>query len=145
MSERTPSPETLQVGEELPEAAIEMSWEKLMQFNRYVTGGKDTKNIHTDDETARRAGLPRAIATGRHPVDFIAERMVDLFGAGFVAGGKIDVTFVKPIMPGDTIRITAKVKEKIPENGKTRVVLDVALVNPKGEPFTVGTASALAG
>ena len=78
-------------------------------------------------------------------MDFISERMVDLFGAGFVSGGEISVTFVKPIFPGDTIRITAKVKEKAPENGKTRVVFDVALVNQDDIPVTAGTASGLAG
>ncbi len=145
MTSPLPSPSDLEAGQEIPAAVFEIGREEILKFNRYVTGGKDTKNIHTDDETARRAGLPRALATGRHPVCFITERMVDLFGTGFLSGGEIDVAFVKPIFPGDTVRVTAKVKEKRKENGKVRLVLDVSLVNQDDTPVTVGTASGIAG
>ena len=134
----------LQAGDELPEASYEMGWNQFLKFNRYVSGGEDTKNIHTDDTIARKAGLPGAIAAGRHPASFISERMVELFGTGFISGGDLDVTFVKPIFPGDILRLTAKVKEKREEDGNTRVVLEVALVNQDGAPVTVGTASGLA-
>jgi len=143
MSGSFPAPGALGPGDEVPPVSREMGWEQIKKYNRYVTGGKDTKNIHTDDETARKAGLPRAIATGRHPVSFIAEHLTDLFGAGFAAGGEIDVAFVKPIIPGDTLSVTAKVKEKAPEGDKRRVVLEVALVNQDGVAVTVGTASGL--
>ncbi len=143
MSGNLPAPGSLGPGDEVPPVSHEVGRDQILKYNRYVTGGKDTKNIHTDDETARKAGLPRAIATGRHPVSFIAEHLIDLFGAGFVAGGEIDVAFVKPIIPGDTLSVTARVKEKIPEGDGTRVVLDVALVNQEGVTVTVGTASGL--
>ncbi len=143
MRANLPATGVLGPGDEIPPVLREMGWEQIIKYNRYVTGGKDTKNIHTDDETARKAGLARAIATGRHPVSFIAEHLTELFGAGFVAGGEIDVAFVKPIIPGDTLSVTAMVKEKIPEGDKTRMILDVALVNQEGISVTVGTASGL--
>ncbi len=130
-------------GDQIPEVSREVGWEQILKYNRYVTGGKDTKNIHTDDETARKAGLPRAVATGRHPVSFISEHLVDLFGEGFVSGGEIDVAFVKPIFPGDTVTVTAEVREILPEGDRRRVVLDLSMVNQEGVPVTVGTASGL--
>ena len=94
MSANLPAPGSLGPGDEIPPVSHEMGWEQIRKYNRYVTGGKDTKNIHTDDEAARKAGLPRAVATGRHPVSFISEHLIDLFGAGFIAGGEIEVAFI---------------------------------------------------
>ncbi len=143
-----PSAGGLAPGDKIPGIDRKIGREQILKYNRYVSGGKDTLNIHTDDETARRAGLPRAIATGRHPVSFISEHLVDLFGMGFCAGGEIDVAFVKPIFPGDILTLTAEVREILPPGdgagvGGRRVVLDVALVNQEGITVTVGTASGL--
>jgi acyl dehydratase len=138
-----PLAESFAAGDKIPEISREVGWDQILKYNRYVSGGKDTKNIHTDDGIARKAGLPRALATGRHPVSFISEHLVDLFGMGFVSGGEIDVAFVKPIFPGDTVTITAEVREILPEGARRRVVLDLLMVNQEGVPVTVGTASGL--
>ena len=134
--------ENLESGDALPERTHEVDWEDILKFNRYVTGGVDTKNIHTDDEVARKAGLPRAVATGRHPVSFITELMVDHLGFGFITGGEIDVSFVKPIFPGDVLTLKAVLKEKTLDDGATRYLFDVSLTNQGGAAVTVGTAGA---
>ena len=142
MKEKIPSPGELKVGEKIIGTIHELGREEIRRYNRYVTGGEDTLNIHTDDETARRAGLPRAVATGRHPVSFISERLVDIFGFGFLMGGEIDVAFVKPIFPNDTVHIEITVREIRSEVTGTRALLDISLVNQDSIPVTVGTASA---
>ena len=134
--------ENLKTGDALPERTHEVDWEDILKFNRYVTGGLDTKNIHTDDEVARKAGLPRAVATGRHPVSFITELMVDHLGMGFITGGEIDVSFVKPIFPGDVLTLKAVLREKTLDDGATRCLFDVSLTNQEGAAVTVGTAGA---
>ena len=130
----------MNIGDELPERTHKVDWEDILKFNRYVTGGVDTKNIHTDDEVARKAGLPRALATGRHPVSFITELMVDYLGMGFITSGEIDVSFVKPIFPGDVLTLKAVLREKTPENGAMRYLFDVSLVNQDGAAVTIGIA-----
>ena len=130
----------MNIGDTLPERTYKVDWEDILKFNRYVTGGVDTKNIHTDDEVARKAGLPRALATGRHPVSFITELMVDHLGMGFITNGEVDVSFVKPIFPGDVLTLQVVLKEKTPEEGATRYLFDVSLVNQDGAAVTVGTA-----
>lgn len=132
----------MNIGDELPERTHEVDWEDILKFNRYVTGGLDTKNIHTDDKVARKAGLPRAVATGRHPVSFITELMVDHLGFGFITGGGIDVSFVKPIFPGDVLTLKAVLKEKTLDQGATHYLFDVSLTNQEGAAVTVGTAGA---
>ena len=132
--------ENLEPGDALPERTHKVDWEDILKFNRYVTGGVDTKNIHTDDEVARRAGLPRAVATGRHPVSFITELMVDHLGMGFITGGAVEVSFVKLIFPGDVLTLRAVLKEKTPDEGATQYLFDVSLTNQDGGAVTVGTA-----
>lgn len=148
MSAPLPRPADLKAGDEIPGVSRPLGREEIRRYNRYASGGEDTLNIHTDDETARRAGLPRALATGRHPVSFLSERLVDVFGPGFLAGGEIEVAFVKPIFPGGTVRTHIRVREIRPEAGgpeagRRRALMDVSLIDQDGTPVTVGTASAL--
>ena len=133
--------EKMEIGDALPERTHKVDWEDILKFNRYVTGGLDTKNIHTDDEVARKAGLPRAVATGRHPVSFITELMVDHLGMGFITGGELDVSFVKPIFPGDVLTLSATLKEKTSDDGAKSYSFDVSLTNQDGVAVTIGTAS----
>ncbi len=133
----------LDIGDEIDPVTYEITQEKINIYSRYVFHGKDTKNIHTDDEIARSAGLPRALAQGRYPVGYISERMMDFFGQGWVQGGKIEVSLVKGIFPGDTITVKGIITEKIPEGDAVRLVLDVWLENQAGEPATAGIASGL--
>lgn len=133
----------LDIGYEIEPITYEITQEKINIYSRYVFHGRDTKNIHTDDEVARKAGLPRALAQGRYPIGYISERMMDFFGQGWVQGGKLEVSLVKGIFPGDTITVKGVITEKIAEGDKTRLVLDVWLENQHGEPATAGVASGL--
>jgi acyl dehydratase len=138
-----PAHKDLAIGYALEPISYDITQEKINTYSRYVFHGKDTKNIHTDDEVARQAGLPRALAQGRYPIAYISERMLEFFGQGWVQGGKLDVTLVKGVYPGDTLTVKGVVTQKIPEGNAMRLVLDVWLENQTGEPATTGTASGL--
>jgi acyl dehydratase len=144
MSPLTEAHAGLDIGYEIEPVTYDMTQEKINVYSRRVFDGRDTKNIHTDDEVARRAGLPRALAQGRYPIAYISERMLAFFGMGWIQGGKLDVTLIKGIFPGDTITVKGVITEKIPEDGAVRLVLDVWLENQQGEQATAGVASGLA-
>jgi acyl dehydratase len=133
----------LPVGHQIEPLSYDITPEKIATYSRFVFYGKDTRNIHTDDEVAQRAGLPRALAQGRYPVAYISERLMEFFGLGRNQGGKIDVAFVKGIFPVDKIAVKGVVTEKQPEGDKVRLQLDVWLENQDGEKVTAGTASGL--
>ncbi|MEW6333692.1 MAG: MaoC family dehydratase [Thermodesulfobacteriota bacterium] len=136
--------ENLEIGSAVAPREYRITQEKINTYSRYAFHGKDTKNIHTDDEVARRAGLPRALAQGRYPVGYLSEYLLDVFGEGWIRGGKLDVSLVKPIFPGDTLTLRGVVREKLPEGTFTRIILDVWIENQNGEKATVGSASGLA-
>ena len=133
----------LDIGHEIEPVTYDITQEKINIYSRRVFNGRDTKNIHTDDDVARRAGLPRALAQGRYPIAYMSERMLAFFGTGWIQGGKLDVTLVKGIFPGDTITVKGVITEKSLEAGAVRLVLDVWLENQHGEQATAGVASGL--
>lgn len=133
----------LDIGYEIEPLSYHITQGKINQYSRYVFYGQDTKNIHTDDEVARRAGLPRALAQGRYPVAYLSERMLEFFGRGWIEGGKLEVTLVKGVYPGDTLTVKGVITDKIPEGNAIRLVLEVCLENQAGEPATAGIASGL--
>jgi len=133
----------LEIGYALEPVSYAITQEKINTYSRYVFHGQDTKNIHTDDEVARRAGLPRALAQGRYPIGYISERLLAFFGTGWIEGGRLEVTLIKGIYPGDTITVQGVITQKLPEGNAVRLVLDVWLENQAGEHATAGTASGL--
>lgn len=133
----------IEVGYEIEPKRYDITQEKVNIYSRYVFHGQDTQNIHTDDDVARRAGLPRALAQGRYPIAYISERMLEFFGTGWIQGGKLEVSLVKGIFPGDTITVKGVVTDKVPEGQAVRLVLDVWLENQHGEQATLGVASGL--
>ena len=133
----------LEVGSNIEPRVHEITQEKINNYSRYAFHGKDTKNIHTDDEVARKAGMPRALAQGRYPVGYLSEYLLAFFERGWIQGGRLEVSLVKPIFPGDMITIRGVVSEKIQEGKLTRIMLDIWLENQNGEKATVGTASGL--
>ncbi len=133
----------LPIGHEIEPLDYAITPEKIARYSRFVFYGKDTKNIHTDDEAAHRAGLPRALAQGRYPVAYISERLMEFFGLGWLQGGRMDVAMVKGIYPGDTVTVKGVVTGSEAEGSGVRLTLDVWLENQDGEKVTVGTASGL--
>ena len=72
---------------------------------------------------------------------YVSEMMTRLLGAGFVTGGTISMTFIKPVYAGDRLTVRGVVTEVRSENGARRVVVEVWCENQHGEKTAVGTAS----
>jgi acyl dehydratase len=67
--------------------------------------------------------------------------MVEFAGAGFVRGGAMSVALVKPVYAGDHVTVCGVVRERRPEDGGTRAVVEVWCENQHGERTAVGSAS----
>ena len=53
-----PAHSNLEIGFEIEPRTYAITQEKIDIYSRYAFFGKEVKNIHTDDETARKAGIP---------------------------------------------------------------------------------------
>ncbi len=101
-------------------------------------------NIHSDEETARERGLGGALAQGGQLVGYLNEMMLKALGPGFLSGGEISVTFIRPVRPGDEVTARATQKAAASENGRKRVEFEIWLENQNGEKCVVGTAAGFA-
>jgi acyl dehydratase len=105
----------------------------------------DIATIHNDQAAAEAEGLPGPIAVGPQVAALIFRMVREAFGSGWIEGGKISLTFRRPI-PCDAY-CTAKgtVTATEPEGERTRVTCDVWVETADGEKTIVGTASGLVG
>jgi acyl dehydratase len=125
-------------GATLPEIVKEVSQRRIDVYS-----GVRPRSIHTDEGWARAKGFPTCLAQAMMSTAYVSEMMTRFVGAGFVKGGRMAMTFIKPVLAGDRLTVHGVVKDKHPEGGRTRVVVEVWCENQRGEKTAVGTASGL--
>lgn len=96
----------------------------------------DEKNIHTDDDVARAAGLPAAIAAGVQFMSYILDMLQRAYGSQSVPGTVLDVRIKAPVFAGDTVTAGGRVATA----ANDLVLLDVWCENQRGEQVIFGTA-----
>ncbi len=128
------------IGQKLPSLTKEISQRKIDAYS-----GVRPRSIHTDEAWARAKGFRVPLAQGMMSTAYVSEMMTSFLGAGFVQGGSMSVTFTRPVYAGDRLTVHGVVTEKRPENGATRVVVEVWCENQHGEKTMVGSATGLLG
>ena len=106
--------------------------------------GVRPKSIHTDAEWAQKKGFAAPLAQGLMSTAYVSQMMVDFLGEGFVKGGSINVSFIKPVLAGDTLTMHGAVRSKEADGAHTRVTVEFWCENQQGIKTLVGTASGLA-
>lgn len=128
----------LAVGDELPPLTKPIAQRRIDCYS-----GVRPHSIHTDPEWARQKGFKAPLAQGMMSTAYVSELMVKTVGAGFVRGGRMSVSFVKPVFVGDTLTVRGRVKSREAEGSRTRVTVEVWCENQDGMKTMVGTASGL--
>lgn len=134
----TVSSDAITIGQELPTLVKEISQRQIDAYS-----GVKPRSIHSDEAFARAKGFRAPLAQGMMSTAYVSELMTKFLGSGFVKGGSISVAFTKPVYVGDRLTVHGVVKELRPENGATRVVVDVWCENQDHGKTMVGTASGL--
>jgi acyl dehydratase len=88
--------------EQLGPLVREMTFENMLL---YEPPGE--KSIHTDDELARQAGLPAAIATGTLFLAYVFDLLYRRYGVESLVGTGVDVRIRLPVFAGDRIETEA--------------------------------------
>jgi 3-hydroxybutyryl-CoA dehydratase len=128
----------IKVGQVLPSLGKELSQRKIDAYS-----GVRPRSIHTDAAWAREKGFRAPLAQGMMSTAYVSELMTRLLGAGFVQGGTMSLSFVKPVYADDRLTVHGVVADVRAQDGVTRVVVDVWCENQEGEKTAVGTASGL--
>ncbi len=135
---------TVPVGAQVTPLCKQVTFEQMIAFTGMaydLSAGE--KTYHTDIDFAKSFGLPTAIAQGQMSACYVSELMTRFFGWGWRRGGKMLVKFINAVFAGDTLYVSGAVREKVPEGGSTRIILDVWCENQAGKKVTVGEASGL--
>jgi peroxisomal enoyl-CoA hydratase 2 len=92
----------------------------------------------TDDEEARREGLPGMITPGNMSLGLLATLVDDWAGPGTLR--RLGATFRGLVLPDRTIRLCGAVTHK--DEASRTVELDVWIESDEGERLVIGTATA---
>jgi acyl dehydratase len=125
-------------GSQLPDLVKDVSQRKIDAYS-----GVRPRSIHSDESWARAKGFRTCLAQAMMSTAYVSELMTRFVGAGFVKGGTMSMTFVKPVYAGDRLTVHGVVKEKRAEGDRTRVVVEVWCQNQTGQKTAIGTASGL--
>ena len=132
----TATTDAVSLGQELPQLVKEIPQRRIDAYS-----GVRPNYIHSDEAFARKRGFRAPLAQAMMSTAYVSELMTRFVGAGFVKGGRLSMAFIKPVLAGDRLTVHGVVKEKLPESGRTRVVVEVWCENQHGEKTAVGTAS----
>ena len=135
---KQPTAKPLEPGAELPPLK-----KTIVQRQIDCYSGVRPNSIHTDDAWARKKGFKAPLAQAMMSTSYVSQLMVSHFGEGFIRGGKISVSFTKPVVVGDTLSVRGRVKSREPEGDRTRVTVECWCENQDGVMTMVGTASGL--
>lgn len=126
------------VGDELPSLTKTMTQEAINAFEK--SGGATGPSQFTDLETAKNTlGTGSTVASGRMSLTFSIEMLRRYFGADvYNAGGMVDMRFLRPVRPGDSVTFTGKITGTHKEADGTRVTVEVTATNQKGAVTAAG-------
>ena len=110
-------------------------------INHYADAAEDHNPLHIDPEFAKTTRYGGTIAHGMLSVAFIQELMVRTFGKDWLESGNLEVSFMAPVRPGETIVTEAKVMKAVPVEGaepKLQVRMQVLCLNAQNEKVIKG-------
>ena len=131
------------VGDELPPLTKNMTQEAIDAFEK--SGGAKGPSQFTDLETARNTlGTGSTVASGRMSLTFAIELLRRYFGADvYNSGGMVDLRFLRPVRPGDSVTLTGKVTGTTKEADGTRISVEVSATNQKSAVTAAGTGACI--
>jgi acyl dehydratase len=103
--------------------------------------GKHFRNIHTDIEVARRAGLTDTLAQGQMEAVYLTELLTSFFGASWFTSGWQKVKFIRPVYCGDKLKACGVVTQERRQGKDTILDLDIWVENENGQMTAAGWAS----
>lgn len=105
-----------------------------------ATDGRD--NYHSNLEIAREWGFPEIVVQGVFNANLVSALLTRRFGAGWFAGGHLDLRFVNVIWRGDTVTARLAVREVVDEAPWGRALCEAWVAKADGTVTAIGSASA---
>lgn len=128
--------EDVQIGDALGPEEMHLSKDQVRAYAR--TTGMWVPRF-TDDEGARKEGLPGMITPGNMSLAVLSKLVTDWIGLNDARMVRLGTTYRQPVMPDHTITLQGFVTHK---NDEERAVeMDVWIENEDAERLVIGTAT----
>ena len=129
--------EDMEVGAKASFGNYEVTREEVIDFaSKY-----DPQPFHLDDEAAAETHFGRISASGWHTCAMTMRMMVENLSeqkhAGLGSPGLDELRWLKPVYPGDTLRVETELKEVRPSRSRPEmgsIHSEVTVFNQKDEP-----------
>lgn len=105
--------------------------------------GKHLRNIHTDIEVARKAGLRDTLAQGMMEFIYVTELLTGFFGAPWFTTGWQKMKFIRPVFAGERLTARGVVTGETVDPAGVRLELEVWVEDASGAMTAAGWASGL--
>src|SRR5271165_628090 len=131
------------VDDPVPPLSKTMTQEAINLFEK--SGGKTAPSQFTDAATARGVlGTSGTVASGRMSLTFATELLRRFFGSDvYNRGGVVELRFLRPVRPGDTVTFSGKVTELAKVTNGVRVSVELTATNQKGDVTGAGTGGCI--
>ncbi len=123
--------------QEVPSVAKDVTLEMCQKFSG------PAKNYHNDIEEARKLGFPDIVVQGMMSLCFLSQMMMERFGAGWFAGGRMSANLVNILWQKEQVTCRGQITALTPEGQARRTHLQVWCEKPDGTKVVVGSASAV--
>ena len=132
-----------QIGDEVQPVVKQLTQEAINLFEG--SAGDLGPSQFTDETTAQETlGTAGTVASGRMSLAFAIEMLRKHFGSDvFNHTGIVDLRFLRPVRPGDTITFSGKIIDTAREANGSKVSVEIKVENQKGDTTGVGTGSAI--
>ena len=109
------------------------------------SAGESGPSQFTDEATAKEVlGTEGTVASGRMSLTFAIEMLRRYFGADvFNHSGMVDLRFLRPVRPGDTITFSGKISGISREANGSKISVAITAQHQKGDTTGVGQGSAI--
>jgi acyl dehydratase len=132
--------DAVKVGDEAPVRTHTLTRTDLVM---YAGASGDFNPMHTDEVSAKAAGLPSVFGHGMFTMGFLASALTDYVGVGNLRTYK--VRFTKQTWPDEELTTRIVVTGTRDEGGEKLVDLECSVANGDGEVKVAGDAVAVAG
>ena len=129
------------IGDAIEPLVKEMTQEAINLFEG--SAGQTGPSQFTDEHTARETlGTSGTVASGRMSLTFAIEMLRRHFGQElFNHTGMVDLRFLRPVRPGDTITFNGKIADITREANGSKVTVDIEVNNQNGNTTGAGKGS----
>jgi acyl dehydratase len=122
-----------------------LTQERLTAYSEDSANALRGQSIHVQPEVAKKAGFPKTVAQGLMGADYISELLENELGREWYDYSKLSVTFLRPVLCGDSLTATGRLTETGEEGAMVRRAYELWCENQRGELVTSATATVLMG